>query len=164
TGFNGVSAAGSFGTFNGFQGQGGNDTINGNGSTQIQFNNATAGVTINLQAGTAVGDASVGQDTFNGVNNVQGSNFGDTYNAPGFTGALAAYTITALANGQYQVTDSVAGRDGSDNLTSIETLQFSDGTFAAASVANGLTLNGDAGNNNLTGGEGADTINGNDGN
>ena len=71
TGFSGSSAnAGSNGTFNEFEGVGGNDTITGNGNTRIAFYNATAGVTVDLAAGTATGDASVGNDTFTGVNNV----------------------------------------------------------------------------------------------
>jgi len=63
---------------NEFEGLGGNDTIIGNGNTRIAFYNATAGVTVDLQAGTASGDTSVGSDTFTGVNAVYGSNFDDT--------------------------------------------------------------------------------------
>ena len=88
TGFSGSSTnAGSNGTFNEFEGMGGNDTITGNGNTRIAFYNATAGVTVDLAAGTATGDASVGNDTFTGVNNIAGSQFADTLygsnNAPG---------------------------------------------------------------------------------
>ena len=79
TGFSGSSTnAGSNGTFNEFEGVGGNDTITGNGNTRIAFYNATAGVTVDLAAGTATGDASVGSDTFTGVNNIAGSQFADT--------------------------------------------------------------------------------------
>ena len=61
TSFSGLSTnAGSSGTFNEFEGMGGNDTITGNGNTQIAFFNATAAVTVDLVAGTASGDASVG--------------------------------------------------------------------------------------------------------
>ena len=45
----------------------GNDSITGNGDTQISYQSATAGVTVDMIAGTAVGDASVGSDTFTGV-------------------------------------------------------------------------------------------------
>ena len=56
TGFSGSSTnAGSLGTFNEFEGLGGNDTITGNGDTRIAFSNATAGVTVDLAAGTAYG-------------------------------------------------------------------------------------------------------------
>ena len=66
------------GTFNEFEGLGGNDTITGNGNTRIDYINATSGVTVDLLAGTATGDASVGTDTFTGVNSIQGSYFADT--------------------------------------------------------------------------------------
>ena len=56
---------------------GGNDTIIGNGSTQIVYFNATGGVTVDLVAGTASGDASVGNDTVSGISNVVGSGFAD---------------------------------------------------------------------------------------
>src|SRR6185437_3710990 len=65
------------GLFNAFQGQGGDDTIIGNGATQILFGNATSGVTINLAAGTASGDASTGHDTFTGVNSAVGTGGND---------------------------------------------------------------------------------------
>ena len=42
-------------------------------------------------------------------------------------GLAADYTITAEGGG-YRVTDAVGGRDGSDLLTGIETLRFSDGS------------------------------------
>src|SRR5215212_6975586 len=75
--------AGSFGTFNEFTGNGGDDNLTGNGNTRISFTNATAGVTVDLAAGisfsTASGDiASVGTDHFTGVNAVQASMFADS--------------------------------------------------------------------------------------
>ncbi len=79
TGFGGTSAnAGSLGALNQFEGMGGDDTIIGNGHTRLVFFNATSGVTVNMTAGTASGDASVGHDTFTGVNAVSGSDFADT--------------------------------------------------------------------------------------
>ena len=87
--------AGSSGTFNVFVGGGGDDTITGNGNTQVQYFNATSGVLITLGAngsGSASGDSSVGNDTFvSGVNNVLGSNFNDTYNASAFTSSSGAF-------------------------------------------------------------------------
>ena len=74
---------GNNGTFNEFEGGGGNDTITGNGNTRIAFYSAVAGVTVNLATntsqGTAGGDlAFVGTDTFSGVNAVAGSAFADS--------------------------------------------------------------------------------------
>ena len=55
------------GTFNDFEGMGGDDIIIGNGNTQLNYTLATGGVTVDLVAGTADGDASVGHDTISGV-------------------------------------------------------------------------------------------------
>jgi Ca2+-binding RTX toxin-like protein len=84
TGFNqGASPApGTSPLFNEFEGMGGNDTITGNGFTRVSYLNATAGVTVDIAAGTgkgtAAGDlAGVGIDSFTGVNAVRGSNFDD---------------------------------------------------------------------------------------
>lgn len=79
TGFSGSSLnAGSSGTFNQFEGRGGDDTIIGNGNTQIGYFSATAGVTVDLLAGTSSGNSSVGNDSLSGVNAVIGSGFADT--------------------------------------------------------------------------------------
>ena len=84
TGYNGASADLPNGpTFNEFEGLGGNDIITGNGltglaATRLTYGSASAGVTVDLAAGTASGDASVGTDTITGVNRVRGSNFNDT--------------------------------------------------------------------------------------
>src|SRR5262245_62545697 len=52
---------------NEFEGLGGDDTIIGNGNTRIGFLSATGGVAVDLAAGTATGNSSVGADTFTGV-------------------------------------------------------------------------------------------------
>ena len=77
-------------TFNEFEGMGGNDTIIGNGNTVLSYLNATNGVTVDIAAGTAAAtgpDASVGNDTFTGVQFIRGSAFADTLkgsnNVPG---------------------------------------------------------------------------------
>ena len=78
------------GTFNEFEGRGGDDIITGNGATRVSYFHATSGVTVTFDqnswtsttsggSGTAVGDASVGTDTFTGVNSVRGSNFDDVF-------------------------------------------------------------------------------------
>lgn len=77
-GFTGTSTnAGSSGTFNQFQGNGGDDVITGNGNTRLVFTNATGGVIVDIAAGTADGNVSVGHDVFSGVNGVTGSAFND---------------------------------------------------------------------------------------
>ena len=72
-----------FGSFNEIEGGGGDDLITGNGKTRVGYLNADAGVFVDLGAGTARGldegdAANVGTDTFTGVRDVRGSQFGDT--------------------------------------------------------------------------------------
>jgi Ca2+-binding RTX toxin-like protein len=52
-----------------------------------------------------------------------------------FHGARADYTIKLFADGDFQVADSVAGRDGTDLLKNIDNLRFSDGDFTRADIA-----------------------------
>ncbi|MBR0830454.1 VCBS domain-containing protein [Bradyrhizobium manausense] len=130
------------GTFNSFQGQGGNDVITGNGNTQVQFNNATGGVTVNLAAGTASGDASVGHDAFSGVNSASGSNFADVYDATGFNGL----------NGTF---NSFSGNGGNDVITGNGNTQIQYG-----SATNSVTVNLTAGTADGDASVGHDTITG----
>ncbi|UVO39384.1 cadherin-like domain-containing protein [Bradyrhizobium arachidis] len=105
--------ASGFSGFNSFQGQGGNDTITGNGATQIQFSNATAGVAVDLAAGTADGDGSVGHDIFTGVSNVVGSNFNDT-----ITGSAANNVLSGLnGNDTFVFKEMTGGGIGNDVIT-----------------------------------------------
>ena len=88
TGFSPTSLnAGSNGTFNEFEGVGGNDSITGNGNTRVSYSQALSGVTADIAAGTgfstAGGDAAnVGVDTFTGVNALRGGDFADNLLAP----------------------------------------------------------------------------------
>jgi hypothetical protein len=186
-----VNNVGNNGTFNQFEGMGGNDTITGNNNTRMVFTNATAGVTVTSTgqfAGTVDGDGSVGHDTYTGVNSITGSAFGDTITTGTgsdtiiggsgddtinggastdmavFTGLRSDYTInfSTPAVGQTQVIDTVANRDGTDALTSIEILQFSNqyvmaatGTSASPITVTGLGFTGNTntffGTNNAAG-------------
>ena len=109
TGFGQAGALniGNNGTFNDFEGLAGNDTITGNGNTRVTFVNATGGVTVDVAAGTATGDASVGTDTFTGVSQVRGSQFADTLFGNGSNNTL---------DGQGG-NDILDGRGGNDTLT-----------------------------------------------
>jgi serralysin len=51
-----------------------------------------------------------------------------------FAGAFASYTITQNGTGSYTVTDK-AGTEGTDTLSSIETLRFSDRDFGGSTTA-----------------------------
>ena len=80
-GFNAVSTnAGSQGTFNNFRPEEGDDTIIGNGDTQLDYFDAPHGVVVNLAdrsvnatTGVVHGGVGVGDDTFSGVDRVRGS-------------------------------------------------------------------------------------------
>ncbi len=165
---------------NGLQG---NDTLDGgNGVDTANYNNATAGVTVDLGAGTASG--ADGNDTLISMENVRGSAFAD--NLVGndgnnfFEGQGGNDTITgglgADGAGYGTSTDGVAvnlniatgqlvsASQGTDTLTGIENLVGS--LFGDNLTGNALAnhLAGGGGNDALTGNDGNDTLDGGDGN
>uniref|UniRef100_UPI00048752C6 VCBS domain-containing protein n=1 Tax=Bradyrhizobium sp. WSM1743 TaxID=318996 RepID=UPI00048752C6 len=178
----GVTGAntGNNGTFNQFEGLGGDDVIAGNGNTRLIFVNATGGVTINLAGGTAAGDGSTGHDTFTGVNSAIGSNFGDVYDATGFTGLNANFnsfqgnagndTISGNGNTQIQFGNATGGV--SVNLTA--GTADGDGSVGHDTITGGVfnvlgsnfndTIIGSASNDSLFGSNGNDTLDGRAGN
>jgi Tol biopolymer transport system component len=101
------------GTYEQYEGRGGNDTIEGRGGYDFAtYNNDAAtqsGITVNLAAGTVVGDASVGSDTLRSVEAVRGTHFADTYNAVGFNGG----STNAGSLGTFNNFD---GQDGDDAI------------------------------------------------
>jgi Ca2+-binding RTX toxin-like protein len=64
-------------------------------------------VTVDIAAGTATGDASVGSDTFTDVSRVRGSNFDDTISGG------AGFNVLEGQGGN----DTIQGRGGNDTLT-----------------------------------------------
>ena len=177
TGFGQAGAlnVGSSGTFNDFEGLGGNDFIIGNGNTQLNYLNASGGVSVDLVAGTASGDASVGNDTFSGVSQVVGSMSADTLLGTGgsnyFEGRGGIDTIdgrggfdTVGYNGDTATTSGInvnllAGTVtgdatiGNDTLISIEFIQgtrFAD-TYAATGFVGFNQFEGRGGNDSITG-------------
>ena len=64
--------------FNAFEGRQGDDVINGNGLTRVEYFGATDAITADFIAGTVVGDVSVGTDMISGVGSVVGTDFNDT--------------------------------------------------------------------------------------
>jgi Ca2+-binding RTX toxin-like protein len=141
------------------QGGAGNDTIDGgagfdwadyagaSGAVQVTLTDALNGVT----GGTSSG--ADGNDTLSNIERVKGSSFADTLignsgenflrggagndtinggdgsDTAVFSGNRADYTIAVNANGALTVADKVANRDGTDTLSQIEQLQFSDQTI-----------------------------------
>ncbi len=109
------------GAYNQFEGLAGNDTVIGNGGTRLSFESATAGVRVDLVAGTATGDGSVGFDTFSGVNSAGGTSFGDT-----FFGAAGP--------------ENFHGRAGNDTIFGGGSLDRADYT-RDGNVSTGITVN-----------------------
>ncbi len=125
--FQSASQPGDFpSSFNTLQGRGGNDLISGNGNTRIEYSGATtSGVTVNLATGIATGDASVGTDTFSGVNAARGTSFDD---------------ILLGGNPLYNGLESLDGRGGNDTMDGGQGWDRADYGFNGA-VGIGITAN-----------------------
>ena len=116
TGYNGASADIPNGTtFNEFEGLGGNDTITGNGNTRISYVSATDGVTVDLAAGTASGNASVGTDMFTGVTRARGSSFTDMISGDSSNNVLDGQGGNDVLDGR-SGSDTLIGGGGSDQF------------------------------------------------
>ena len=134
-------STGSNGTFNEFEGMGGDDTILGNGNTRLVFLQATAGVTVDLAAGTVSGDASVGSDTINlnggvlingftgGINAVFGSQFDDV-----LRGSTNANQTAEQFDGR-SGNDTIDGRGGFDQAVYNNDTAVTTGISVAVSLA-----------------------------
>ncbi|MBT8003717.1 MAG: calcium-binding protein, partial [Rhodospirillales bacterium] len=163
------------------RGGGGNDTITGNGVTRINYQDATAGVDVTFSAegtGTASSDtttdAGIGTDTFTGVNAVVGSDFADDFNG-------GAGNQSFRGEGGNDVIDGGAGTDRVDYSNSESSVNVdlgggtaSDGFGGTDSLTNiedvrgsndfGDLIEGEAGDNNISGLGGDDLLRGKAGN
>jgi Ca2+-binding RTX toxin-like protein len=177
------------GSSNTFQGNAGDDTVTGNGSTVVVFTNSTGNVAITIGAGgsgSSTGDTSVGTDSFTGgVNGAVGGNFDDTYNASAFSGFNTFQgnagndTITGNGNTEIQYsnssgsvnvnlsTGSVTGNPsvGTDAITGGVSRVFgSNSADTITGTSASEALNGNGGNDSINGGGGADALTGGAGN
>ncbi|WP_371158137.1 hypothetical protein [Jannaschia sp. 2305UL9-9] len=119
-------------------GEAGADTLDGGAGTDVaRYLSATSGAVIDLAAGSAQdGDGTL--DTLRNIENVHGSNFGDTIR--GDAGANQLFG--------YDGNDSVAGGGGADTLlggAGNDLLQGGSGNDALRGEAGGDTLDGGAG-------------------
>jgi Ca2+-binding RTX toxin-like protein len=113
---------------NTFRPGGGNDTVEGGGGPDtVDFTGATAGVVVDLVAGTATGD---GSDTLSAISSVMGSANGDT-----IAGDDRRNTLSGGAGD-----DTIAGNEGDDTLDGGDGIDNLDGGTGSDSCANGETL------------------------
>ena len=153
-----------------YYGTSGGDNITATASDKIIYGYA-GNDTINAATGDDSVTGGVGNDTIDG---------GSGNDTAVFSGNFADYTISLDKNSLvFTVTDSVSGRDGTDQLTHVEAFALADGTRQAGdacTVVNGSYRNeylygndldnhllGDGGNDVLEGKRGNDTIDGGSG-
>ena len=107
---------------NSFEGRGGNDTIVGNGQTRVSYQNASAGVMVDLihgtaqdladaMNGTAIDAAKVGVDSLTGVERIRGSGYSDL-----LIGGLAVNDQLEIFEGKAG-NDTLIGGSGMDRAT-----------------------------------------------
>jgi len=137
----------------------GDDRLDGGlGVDTADYGSATAGVSVNLRTGTAAGD---GNDVLVSIENVRGGRGNDTISGFGgddrLDGGLGADTAdygSATAVVSVNLMTGTATGDGNDVLISIENVRGGSGND---------TIIGDAQNNYIYGGTGADVLTGNGG-
>jgi Ca2+-binding RTX toxin-like protein len=156
--------------FNMFAPGGGNDIVTGNGSTTLDYRTALAGITVNLNLGTAQGTAAgdlagIGLDTFTGVQAVLGSAFADV-----LTGR-DVFNDSLRGGAGNDVLDGGTGNDRADYRDSLSSVVANLQTGTAQDGQNGTdtlisieNLRGGRGNDTLTGDFLANTLDGREGN
>lgn len=77
-----------------------------------------------------------GKDTISGRGGNDTIDGGLGVNTAVYSGKFSDYVIKAASSGTYTISDSVSSRDGTDTLTNIQNLQFSDVTKAIADIFN----------------------------
>ncbi|MDE0511264.1 MAG: M10 family metallopeptidase [Gammaproteobacteria bacterium] len=156
------------------EGGGGGDSLDGGaGRDTLSYSSSDAGVQVNLAAGTAAGGHAEG-DTFNGIENLTGSDYRDI-----LTGDTGGNHLDGLGGDDQLLggagADRLVGDTGDDELRGNEgndELQGGDGNDqlfgeSGADVLHGDEgddeLNGGADKDQLFGGAGADSLHGNEG-
>jgi Ca2+-binding RTX toxin-like protein len=157
------------------QGDGGNDTLDGgDGRDQVRYNTASAGVIVNLTAGTATGAA--GDDTLISIERVVGSAHNDTLTGhvdifASLLGGEGDDSIDGAGNGfatyfdsPDDVTANLAtgtasdGWGNADTLTDLRGLSGSDHNDTLTGNDKDNWFEGAAGNDSFSGGDGHDVV------
>ena len=114
------------GSFQSFEGRGGDDTIDGRGGfDRAVYANEDAGIDVQLAAGIVTGGANTGTDTLRSIEAISGTEFADIYNATGFTASNAAMPSANSGNGGVvgptgglpSNFNEFEGRGGNDTIT-----------------------------------------------
>ncbi|HVZ45659.1 MAG TPA: hypothetical protein VHA82_17765 [Ramlibacter sp.] len=187
TGGNPLNGTGATDGFEGFQGYAGNDTIDGGaGFDRVFYNQSPAAVNVTL-GGTSPGmghDGFGGIDTLIDIEEVRGSQFGDTLtgsdsgdfesfeglggndtiDGKGGTDRANYQTSTGGVNVNLGTGIANDGMGGIDTLSNIEYVRGSDLNDTIAGDDGPNNLEGRNGNDSLFGGAGQDTLHGNTGN
>jgi Ca2+-binding RTX toxin-like protein len=109
-----------------FRGRDGDDFIDGgSGYDRADYTGSTGGVSVNLAAGTATGNASIGSDTLRSIEYIHGTVFDDVYDARGFSGT----SVNAGSDGDLNL---FSGRGGNDTIYGNGQTRIS---YAASGVA-----------------------------
>ena len=100
--------------FNAFEGREGDDVINGNGITRIEYFGAASGIDADLQRGTVIGDGNIGTDTVSGIASVVGTDFNDTLSGTDNNPTSGRFALEEFRGGGGD--DVIDGRGGRDRL------------------------------------------------
>ncbi|WP_370631400.1 calcium-binding protein [Methylosinus sp. Sm6] len=154
------------------QGRSGGDYLYGGaGVDTLDYLDSVAGVQIDLAAGTAAGGSAQDDQIFD-FENVWGSAFADSLSGDDGANALSGFAGADLLNGQGgdDILSGGSGRDVLDGGAGVDTADYSDKTAAVAVTLNGaanatVRVGGVAEDvirniENVIGGEGADTLRG----
>ncbi len=121
--------------FESFRAKGGNDYIDGgSGDDRSEYTNGTTGITVNLAAGSVVGDASVGIDTLRSIERIRGTDFEDTYDARGFSGS----SLNAGSLGEFNAFEGLGGNDTIYGNSSTLLDYFSSSIAVEVNLASGV--------------------------
>ena len=143
-------------------GDGDDELVGGVGKDTVSYWGASAGVTVDLAAGTG-GGADQGSDTISGVEHVFGSQFGDVLRGNGLRNRLKGLDGADKLYG-FGGVDTLYGGDGIDNLYGgggDDTLIGGAGTDRIRGGAGNDMLQGKADDDRAFGENGDDTIEGN---
>jgi Ca2+-binding RTX toxin-like protein len=155
------------------------NVISGSGDDVLSMIGSPFAVTFYGGSGNDFLQGGSGNDTFGGGSGDDTIDGGAGVDVVVVSGPRANYTVTSLGGGAFTLTDNV-GTDGTDHITNVEKIQFSDALYAIGTAATGGndsltgttgddiifglagddTLVGLAGNDQLYGGPGDDTLDG----